>query len=303
MLTPVWVKESVTGQEIARILFKAGKARDGYFTNDVILRHVELAMDILNKHYPHEKHVFVFDNATTHLKRADDALSGRKMSKYPMKPGQPLFGVERAVIGANGKPVYGANGKVLKEKVRMAYGQNTATSEPQSFYFPAGHEREGAFIGMVNILNERGFDYKEVNVLCAECPKFACPKGAEHCCCRRLLYNQPDFANIKLRLELACEAHGFQVLFLPKFHCELNFIEQCWGYAKQCDIIVALDSVPLETMQRFVNRSLWFMDAYRHGLNGKQAAFATKKYRGHCTLPVSILDDFENLGHPPTSAT
>jgi hypothetical protein len=34
-----------------------------------------MAMDILEEHYPDEDHVLVFDNATTHLKRADDALS------------------------------------------------------------------------------------------------------------------------------------------------------------------------------------------------------------------------------------
>jgi transposase len=34
-------------------------------------------------------------------------------------------------------------------------------------------------------------------------------------------------------LETACEARGFRAIFLPKFHCELNFIEQCWGYSKR----------------------------------------------------------------------
>jgi transposase len=33
-------------------------------------------------------------------------------------------------------------------------------------------------------------------------------------------------------LETYCKSCGVNVIFLPKFHCELNFIEQCWGYAK-----------------------------------------------------------------------
>ncbi|OAX31822.1 hypothetical protein K503DRAFT_666537, partial [Rhizopogon vinicolor AM-OR11-026] len=34
-------------------------------------------------------------------------------------------------------------------------------------------------------------------------------------------------------LEALCRARGFDIIFLPKFHCELNFIEQCWGFAKR----------------------------------------------------------------------
>jgi hypothetical protein len=42
---------------------------------------------------------------------------------------------------------------------------------------------------------------------------------------------------------------------------------------------------------RFSNRFLWFLDAYQKGLNGKQAAWANRKYRGHHTLPDSILQE------------
>ncbi|KAH7928301.1 hypothetical protein BV22DRAFT_1005279, partial [Leucogyrophana mollusca] len=42
-------------------------------------------------------------------------------------------------------------------------------------------------------------------------------------------------------------------------------------------------------------RSRRFIDAYQKGLNGKQAAWAVKKYRGHRVLPDSILCDFDEV--------
>ena len=35
------------------------------------------------------------------------------------------------------------------------------------------------------------------------------------------------------------------------------------------------------------------MDAYRKGLNGLQAAWAAKKYRGHRVIPATLLADLE----------
>jgi hypothetical protein len=252
--------------ESARVLFKAGKNREGYFTNTEILAQVTAAMDILDKHAPLEKHIFMFDNATTHLKRADDALSARKMPKNPSpsKAGNLPFGVERTVIGSNGKRVYAPDGKLLKERVQMA---NAAFSDgrPQALYFPPGHPQAGSFKGMAIILEERGFT--DARKLRSECLKFDCPKGTTNCCCRRLLYTQPDFAQVESLLETLCKSRGYSVHFLPKFHCELNFIEQCWGHAKRTywlnplssseadlerNVVTALDSVPLVSMRRYV---------------------------------------------------
>jgi hypothetical protein len=46
-------------------------------------------------------------------------------------------------------------------------------------------------------------------------------------------------------------------------------------------------------MRRFANRSYRFMDAYSRGLNGRQAAWAARKYRGHRMLPETIMDELE----------
>jgi hypothetical protein len=35
------------------------------------------------------------------------------------------------------------------------------------------------------------------------------------------------------------------------------------------------------------------MDAYVRGLNGRQAAWAARKYRGHRVLPEGIMDEIE----------
>ena len=43
---------------------------------------------------------------------------------------------------------------------------------------------------------------------------------------------EPDFANSKSLLEEHCSKQGFEVLFLPKFHCGLNPLEMVWGRSK-----------------------------------------------------------------------
>ncbi|KAJ7199471.1 hypothetical protein GGX14DRAFT_373101, partial [Mycena pura] len=46
----------------------------------------------------------------------------------------------------------------------------------------------------------------------------------------------------------------------------------------------------------FATRSERFMDAYRKGLDGAQAAWAGKKYRGHRGVPKNILELWARFG-------
>ena len=96
----------------------------------------------------------------------------------------------------------------------------------------------------------------------------------------------------ELLLKINCCFCGIHVVFLPKFYCELNFIEQCWGQAKgvyrtypssceddlKTNTLQVLASIPLSMMRKFVTQSCCFMDAYDCGLNGRQVAWAACKY-------------------------
>jgi hypothetical protein len=62
-----WLR-SPDQKDKGRVLFKAGKNRDGYFTNEDIIEQAMKAMDILEQHHHDEDHVLMFDNAQMHLK-------------------------------------------------------------------------------------------------------------------------------------------------------------------------------------------------------------------------------------------
>jgi hypothetical protein len=256
-----WLR-SLDGTESARVLFKAGKTRSGYFTNEDILEQMAKAMDILTKYYSNEDHVLIFNNATTHLKRPDDALSAHNMTKNP----SAKFSVECTAINPEtSRPLHTEMGTLLKEKIQMGKGRLPNGAE-QDLYFSDDHPKyPGYFKGLSVILEEQGFTgVKGKGSKLTECKGFACKPGVIDCCCQWMLYSQPNFTDVESCLETQCKACGFTVLFLPKFHCELNFIEQCWGCAKwayrmyppsskevdlEANVLKALESVPRASMR------------------------------------------------------
>ncbi|EDR07030.1 uncharacterized protein LACBIDRAFT_299314 [Laccaria bicolor S238N-H82] len=264
-------------------------------------------MDILTEFYPEYEHILIYDNVPMHLKHPEGSLSAHHMPKFTPKEGHN-WGIEVTKHDKDGKTMHHPNRSLEKEKIKMS-DTRFANGTPQPLYFPENHPCTGVFKGMAIILEEHSLNDKAK--LCTECKGFNCAPPAIDCCCHQVLYNQPDFAHVTTILENTCNARGFCVIYLPKFHCELNFIEQCWGYAKRIyrlnppcsredqfekNVLVALDSIPLACMQWFANRSCIFMDAYTKGLNGRQAAWAAIKYKGHRILPESLMTDLEKSG-------
>ncbi len=150
-----WLR-SPDGNRSARRVMKPGKNKDGYFSSEDICAQAEEAMAILQEYYPQYEHTFIYDNATTHLKRAADALSARRMPKNIPKEGSN-WGVETTKRDPiTGKIEYQPDGSPAKIKVRMA---DTCLHDgmPQCLYFPEGHKRAGVFKGMAVILQERGY--------------------------------------------------------------------------------------------------------------------------------------------------
>jgi hypothetical protein len=247
---------------MARILFKAGKGRDGYFTTDNIIAHAKQAMDILEKHFPDDDHILIFDNTSTHLKRADDAPAARDMPKNPSQ----TWGTIVTIKDACGNIMRGPDGKTLKRR-SLWLTRNSQMVLLSHFIFPRVTARQGGSRvwqkSSESVVSQMRQDL-ERSVQASNAPLTRFHK-VPRCCCRRFLYNQPDFFNVKSHLETVCEEQGFRVLFLPKFHCELNFIEMCWGFAKRIyrqfplssreddlerNVIAALDSIPLASMRR-----------------------------------------------------
>jgi hypothetical protein len=188
------------------------------------------------------------------------------------------------------------------------FNHHDGTKVVQSMIFPPDHpEFPNQPKEMKQVLLERGLWENKLRMECK-----ACPENGTACCAKHILELQPDFKSQRSLVQEVIEELGHLCIILPKFHCELNYIEYFWGAMKcylrehcdytfpalQANMPIALASVNKILIQKWHNRMMWWIDAYRHGLNAKDAqlhvqTFSSKKYRSHCRVPERVAAAFD----------
>ena len=144
----------------------------------------------------------------------------------------------------------------------------------QCMQCPDGHALGGQQKGTVSVLRERGeattdSSGRELNHQFCLCKTmgnlYDFSRSDTGCCLMRKVALLPDFRAEKPRIFQTCEKHGGICIFLPAFHCELNFIERVWADVKrwirkyhsddkslkmQQKMEHAIDRLPLATCRR-----------------------------------------------------
>lgn len=168
-------------------------------------------------HGPLYQALIMVDNSQGHSAYSVDALLTSRMN---MKPG--------------GKQAKLRDGWYIKNGVRVT----------QKMCFPPNHtEFPGEAKGMRQVLVERGLWRDKLLMKCGSGSRskkqdygsepVKCQSGVTDCCAKRILDLQPDFMEQKSLVQEVIEKAGHLCIFLPKFHCELNFIEFFWGAVKR----------------------------------------------------------------------
>ena len=97
------------------------------------------------------------------------------------------------------------------------------------------------------------------------------------------------YGKYSMYTSLACMMHTLP--WLSGYH---NLADGRFATAKilvpQC-----LDACELTTIRKFFQKSWRYLDAYKQGLDAKEAALANKKYKSHrkISLPSDIIDEID----------
>ena len=277
LANPTW-PEDEKGMPIREAIEYLEYGKDNYWTGEKMVEQVaRVAIPIFNYVFPDCEGFFAFDNASNHCAFAPDALVAAKMNLMP-----------------------GGKQPLLRD------GWDYSSNRPQSMVFSDDHpdvKLRGKAKGIRQVLLERGlwrersadgFKFRLI------CPKTHDRPGCDpnlngECCATALLHSQGDFQEQKGSLQEKIEFAGHSVIFYPKFHCELNFIERFWCTAKHYvreNCVYTLDglrqtipasfkSISTASINRFYRMCSRVIDAYTHGYRYGTKEFVDHAYKSH----------------------
>ena len=135
------------------------------------------------------------------------------------------------------------------------------------------------------------------------------------CCAVWVCSQEPDFREEQREwLTEVVLRHNCRIIYYPKYHCELNFIEMIWGWIKayhrkNCTYHyeqlkaelpeTVFNRLPIAFIRKAMRHTLRFMDGYRFGLTGALLDFTVvRKYKSHRRIPETVTlelarSDFE----------
>lgn len=142
----------------------------------------------------HRMKLFVLDQSSNHASLPPDALKAFEMNKSDR--GKQCIQGDTIIPMTNPDPSV----RGLPQKMTLA---------------------DGTPKGLQTVLTERGFKVDKMKAKCSP----VCPFESQNCCMARLLSQQDDFVNQESMIASLIKREGHLVIFLPKFHCELNPIE------------------------------------------------------------------------------
>ncbi|KZV96441.1 hypothetical protein EXIGLDRAFT_609191, partial [Exidia glandulosa HHB12029] len=294
------------------VIIYPGKNHDGWWDVKQLSLQIIDTIAIFEYLHPEDQAVFVFDQSTAHAAFADDALVASRM-QVGSGPNQPKMHDTRIpadnpdphlqnklqrMVTADGRP----KGMEIVLKERGLYDR----IRPGRLGKPVGKCNScSASETKRTELEKRARNAMAVLSTGADSP--IPDPGDEWCCMQKCLSLQKDFLAEKAKIQHYIEGRGHFCMFLPKFHCELNPIEMVWSNAKQkfraeadgtfpkakALVPKCLDAVSTTVIRHYFRRIYRYMDAYRKGLNAKQAAHAVKKYRSHRSVPEAVMKDFD----------
>lgn len=230
-------------------------------------------------HGPGYQALIMVDNSQGHSAYAENALLTSRMN---LRPG--------------GKQAYMRDGWFVQGDKRVV----------QQMTFPSDHpEYPGLPKGLKQVLEERGLWRSGLLMRCRD--KCVSDSESRTCCATRVLDSQPDFQEQRSLVQEVIEAAGHMCIFLPKYHCELNFIEYFWGAVKrylrdncdytfptlQANLPLALASVSVQLIRKWEHRTWRWIEAYTKGLNSKEAqeqvqAFSSRRYKSHRRISETL---------------